>query len=317
MVRPLRESRGPMVLIGLAVLASYLLLSAVSAFAVVTLWRLRPDPVTAALVGTSVVVVLGYLSFRLGTLQLLSRLDARDLSRSESPAVYRMLDRLADEMGVEPPTLKLARFTTPNAMALDPLGRDVVVLDTALFSLLDGDEFEALLAHELAHLERKDGLTQSLVASVGQTLVGIGHLFVSPVSFLATGIALGMAWIRGRPREWHETVPGRIRLGLDTVVGFLGFGFTVFVRSQSRKREFAADARAATVTGDPMALASALRKLERAAQPRWGMSPLWVYGEVEMDDPVSELLSTHPTTDERVERLVAIAGKSATQIEVQ
>ncbi|WP_416841175.1 M48 family metallopeptidase [Haloferax sp. DFSO52] len=306
-----------MVLIGLAVLVSYLLLSALSAFAVVTLWRLRPDPVTGALVGTAVVVVLGYVSFRVGTLQLLGRLEARDLSRDESPAVYRLLDRLSEEIGIDPPSLKLARFTTPNAMALDPLGRDVIVLDVALFRLLDVDEFEALLAHELAHLERKDGLSQSLVASMGQTLVGIGYLFVSPVTFFATGIALGTAWIRGQPREWHRTVPGRIRLALDTVVGFLGFGFTVYIRTQSRKREFAADARAAAVTGNPMALASALRKLERAAQPRWGMSPLWVYGEVEMDDPVSEMLSTHPSTDERVERLTAIANRAATRIEVQ
>ncbi|KTG27173.1 M48 family metallopeptidase [Haloferax profundi] len=306
-----------MVLIGLVVLAFYLLLSALSALAVVTLWRLRPDPVTTAVVGVSVAVLLGYVSFRFGTVQLLGQLDARDLSPAESPAIHRVLGRLADEMGIDPPDLKLARFSAPNAMALDPLGRDVIVLDTALFRLLDVDEFEALLAHELAHLERKDGLTQSLVASIGQTFVGIGYLFVSPVTFLMTGVALGTAWIRGRPREWHETIPGRIRLGLETFVGVFGFGFTVFIRSQSRKREFAADARAAAVTGNPLALASALRKLERAAQPRWGLSPLWVYGEVEMEDPLSELLSTHPSTDERVERLAAIAEQSATRIEVQ
>ncbi|KAB1194028.1 M48 family metalloprotease [Haloferax sp. MBLA0076] len=306
-----------MILIGFVVLAFYLLLSALSAFAVVTLWRLRPDPVTTAVVGVSVAVALGYVSFRFGTVQLLSQLDARDLSPTESPAIHRLLNRLSGEMDIDPPELKLARFSAPNAMALDPLGRDVIVLDSALFRLLDVDEFEALLAHELAHLERKDGLTQSLVASIGQTFVGIGYLFVSPVTFLATGVALGTAWIQGRPREWHETIPGRIRLGLDTFVGVFGFGLTVFIRSQSRKREFAADARAAAVTGNPLALASALRKLERAAQPRWGLTPLWVYGEVEMDDPVSELLSTHPSTDERVERLTEIAEQSATRVEVR
>ncbi|KAB1188226.1 MULTISPECIES: M48 family metallopeptidase [Haloferax] len=306
-----------MIFVGVVILVVYLLLSAVSAFAVLTLWRLRPDPVTAAIVGVSVAVVLGYVSFRFGTVQLLSQLDARDMSPAESPAIHRLLDRLSDEMGISPPSLKVASFSAPNAMALDPLGRDVVVLDVALFRLLDVDEFEALLAHELAHLERKDGLTQSLVASIGQTLVGVGYLAVSPVTFLATGVALGTAWIQGRPREWHRTVPGRVRLALDTFVGVFGFGFTVFIRSQSRKREFAADARAAAVTGKPLALASALRKLERAAQPRWGMSPLWVYGEVGMEDPISELLSTHPSTDERVERLAAIADESATRIEVQ
>jgi heat shock protein HtpX len=306
-----------MVLIGLAVLAFYLLLSGLSAFAVVTLWRLRPDPVTAAVVGVSAAIVLGYVSFRFGTVQLLSQLDAQTMSPTESPRIYRLLDRLSGQMGVEPPSLKLARFSAPNAMALDPLGRDVIVLDSALFHLLDADEFEALLAHELAHLERKDGLVQSLVASILQTFVGIGYLVVSPVTFFATGVALGSAWMRGRPREWHETIPGKVRLALDTFVGTFGFGLTVFIRSQSRKREFAADVRATEVTGNPLALASALRKLERASQPQWGLSPLWVYGEVEVDDPISDLLSTHPSTDERVERLVAIAEESTTRIEVQ
>ncbi|MCO8268652.1 M48 family metalloprotease [Haloferax sp. AB510] len=306
-----------MVVVGAVVLAFYLSLSALSAFAVVTLWRLRPDPVTAAVVAVAVAVVLGYLSFRFGTVRLLSQLDARDMSPAESPSVHRLRDRLAERMDLDPPTLKLARFSAPNALALDPMGRDVVVLDAALFRLLDTDEFEALLAHELAHLERKDGLVQSLVASVLQTVVGVGYLFVSPVTFLTTGVALGSAWMRGQPGSWHETLAGRIRLRLDEFVGLFGFGLTVFVRSQSRKREFAADARAAEVTGKPMALASALRKLERAARPGFGLSPLWVYGEVEVEDPISDLLSTHPSTDERVERLAAMADESMTRIEVR
>lgn len=262
-----------MVVVGVVVLAFYLSLSALSAFAVVTLWRLRPDPLTAAVVGVAVAVVLGYLSFRFGTVRLLSQLDARDMSPAESPSVHRLRDRLAERMDLDPPTLKLARFAAPNAMALDPMGRDVVVLDASLFRLLDADEFEALLAHELAHLERKDGLVQTLA--------------------------------------------GRVRLRLDEFVGLFGFGLTVFVRSQSRKREFAADARAAEVTDKPMALASALRKLERAARPQHGLSPLWVYGEVEVEDSVSDLLSTHPSTDERVERLAAMADESMTRIEVR
>ncbi|ELZ93000.1 heat shock protein X [Haloferax mucosum ATCC BAA-1512] len=306
-----------MVLIGVTVLAFYLFLSALSAFAVVTLWQLRPDPVTAAVAGVGIAVVLGYVSFRFGTVRLLSQLNARDLTTSESPAVHRLLGRLSDQMDIETPTVKLARFDAPNAMALDPMGRDVVVLDTSLFRLLDTDEFEALLAHELAHLERKDGLAQTLIASVLQTFVGIGYLFVSPVTFFVTGVALGSAWIRGRPSEWGETVSGRIRRKLVSLVSVFGFGFTIFVRSQSRKREFAADARAADVTGKPMALASALRKLDRAARPQFGLSPLWVYGEVETDDSISDLLSTHPSTDERVERLTAMADESMTRIEVQ
>ncbi|WP_410767272.1 M48 family metallopeptidase [Haloferax sp. DFSO60] len=305
-----------MVLVGLTIFAFYLVLAALSAFALLTLWEFRPDPVTAALVGISVSLVLGYLSFRLGTVQLLSRLEARDLPPEEAPAVYRMLDRLADEMDITAPTLKIARFSAPNALALDPMGQDVVVLDATLFRLLSGDEFEALLAHELAHLERKDGLSQTLIASTLQTVVGIGYFFVSPLTFLTTGTALGLAWMRGTPTAWEQTLPGKIRHRLDTFVGVFGFGLTVLVRSQSRKREFAADARAAEVTDNPLALASALQKLERASRPEWGFSPLWVYGEVEAEDRISSLLSTHPSTEERVTRLEAIESGSWTQIEV-
>ncbi|MFP4212041.1 MAG: M48 family metallopeptidase, partial [Alkalispirochaeta sp.] len=93
-----------------------------------------------------------------------------------------------------------------------------------------------------------------------------------------------------------------------TLAGGLFAGFvlaTLVTRSRSRGRELAADDRAAEVTGDPIALARALRRIERAAEPTWSFAPFSTYKET--DEAAERWLSTHPSTDERVERLRRMA----------
>ncbi|MEM4780176.1 MAG: M48 family metalloprotease [Halalkalicoccus sp.] len=87
---------------------------------------------------------------------------------------------------------------------------------------------------------------------------------------------------------------------------------TALVRARTRRREFAAADRAAEVTGDPLALARALRRIERAAQPRVG--PFRIPVEPE-EHPLERVLSTHPPTDERVERLAERAKGRRVAIE--
>jgi heat shock protein HtpX len=295
-----------MVLVGLSLLGFYLLMAYGSYVVVTTLWRLRPDPVTTAVAVAIGAFAFGYLSLRFGTGRLLRRLDARELPRSGAPGVYRVLDRLTAEMDVAQPRLFVTRLQTPNAFALDTPGRDTVVFDATLFRLLDRDEFEGLLAHELAHLESRDSLVQTLAFSAFQTVVGILYVAVSPLVFLTTGLALAVAYFRGDPRSWPRTLPGRVRGRIEGLVSVLMAVLTILARAHSRRREFAADDRAAEVTGRPLALASALRKIERAADPGFGLlSPLWVHGEVESEEEraVRDLFSTHPRTEDRVERL--------------
>jgi heat shock protein HtpX len=96
------------------------------------------------------------------------------------------------------------------------------------------------------------------------------------------------------------------RVGRVVMVGVVAH--TLVVLAHSRRREYAPDDRAAAVTGDPLALTRAPRKIERATKPRWAMSsPLYVRGDEE--GRVSRLLSTHPEMDERIGRLVERADR--------
>lgn len=296
-----------MAFVGVVVFAFYALLAYGSYVALSLLWRLRFDPVTTLLLVVGLTLAFGYLGLRVGTAQLYSRLDARELPRERVPGAYRILDRLVERMDLDaPPRLMVVSLPTPNAFALDTTGRDTVVVDAALFRLLDRDEFESLLAHELAHLERRDSLVQTLAFSVLQTVVSLVYFAVAPVVFLVTGLALSTAWVRGDPASWPRTVPGRIRTRLERAASFVMGLVMLLSRAHSRRREYAADARAAEVTGRPLALARALEKIERASTTEFEVfSPLWLHGEVPSEEErrARELFSTHPRTEERIERL--------------
>jgi len=90
-----------------------------------------------------------------------------------------------------------------------------------------------------------------------------------------------------------------LRLAAGLIVGFVLA--TLLVRARSRNREFAADDRAAGVTGDPLALARALRRIQQATEPAWPFAPLSTHRET--GESIERWLSTHPSVDERIERL--------------
>ena len=296
-----------MVFVGLSVFAVHLVAAYLGYLVLLTVWADRPSlPVTAAVL-IVLTVGFGWLSYRTGTSRLLSALDAVALSREGSPRVHRLLGGLTARMRVGSPTLYVARMRTPNAFALGDRRRGVVVLDRSLFHLLAADELEALLAHELAHVESYDGFVQTLAYSATSTVVELVFLALLPLFLVAGGASRGLAWIRGRPSRSARGVPERSPSWIERAVLLLLFLVTVSVRAHSRRREYAADDRAAAVTGDPLALARALRKIDRAAEPRWGVvAPLYVH--TDGDDPLTRLLDTHPPVDDRIERLAARAG---------
>ncbi|MEF8885503.1 MAG: M48 family metalloprotease [Haloarculaceae archaeon] len=176
------------------------------------------------------------------------------------------------------------------------------LLSSARARELPPEELSAILAHELAHIDHRDSLVQTFGFSALQTLSGVVFLLVAPVLVLSTGFARALAWIRGSPARWDRTLPGLFGRGVESAVSAALFVLTLGLLALSRRRELAADDRAAEVTGNPVALARALRKIERATDPRWGIrSQLYVRGDE--DNTLLRLLSTHPATDERVERL--------------
>lgn len=282
-------------LLGLFVLAGYLAAAYLVYRGLVAIVG-AIDPLTllvALLAGT---LVSGYLSYRFGTRGLLRSLHAQPLERAQAPWLHRRIDALAGSMALDRPDVFVASLGAPNALAMGSSRRGALVLDAGLVRLLDADELTAIVAHELAHLESDDGLVRTLVYASIQTLLGVALVVAAPFALALTGVGYGLALMTGR----RNNAVLRVRAALGAAVGLAVLLTTALARARSRRREIAADDRAAEVTGDPLALARALRRIERASQPRVG--PFRIPAERE-ESTMERALSTHPSTDERVERL--------------
>ena len=259
------------------------------------------NPVIAALV-VGIALGLGYLSHRFNTGRLLASVRAVPVSRAQAPDVHDRIEALCARMDLDSPSVYVARMATPNAFALGGTRGGTLVVDESLFRVLTSDELDGVLAHELAHVESHDGLAATLAFGVGQTLAGVLSVALIPLSLSATGLAKAWAWLTGRPRDWLANPFGRLRRTIDGVSVAVLVALTLLGRARARSREFAADDRAADVTGRPLALADALRKIERANARHHGtLSSLPVDGGDE--GGASDWFDTHPSVEERVSRL--------------
>jgi heat shock protein HtpX len=295
-------------LTGIGLLFAYALVALVGYGVLVSLVERPPDPRRIAAYFVVVTLIVGYLSYRLGTAGLLRDLNGVEVEPGDAPRLYARLDAVRSSFDVGDVTLYAARMGEPNALAVGTARGGAVVVDVGLFRLLSAAELEAIIAHELAHLEHRDGLIQTLGYTMVRTLGGICYLALLPLGLLVGGVVRASARLRGerpRPLAVHvATVQWRVA---QTVVVLL-FALTLALRAHSRRREYAADDRAVEATGDPVALARALVKIQRAATPGWGIrSPLYVHGDE--DGILSRLLATHPPMAERIERLVDRANQ--------
>jgi len=292
-----------MVVVGVTTFAVYLAATYLVYLLARAVWALRPSTGTLVLGLALATLLSAYVSYQVGTARLLRSTRAWKLPPEGAPVLHRRLAAYSDEMGIARPLLLVGDVGQPNAFAIGGgLGRGAVVVDRRLFGLLGLEELSAILAHELAHIDHRDSLVQTFGFSALQTLSSVLFLVVAPVLVLSTGFARALAWVRGRPSQWERTLPGLFRRGVEATVSGGLFALTLGLLALSRRRELAADDRAAAVTGDPIALARALRKIERATDPRWAIeAQLYVRGDE--DNTLLRLLSTHPATDERVERL--------------
>jgi heat shock protein HtpX len=313
-----RDDRGPVggtlvtaLVLGLAMA---LLASLVTAVLVALPWV---DPGVATLLAfvLALTVGLGYGTYRVGTRRLLAGLNPRRLSRRRYPEVHRRFDRLAADLGVVEPRLLVADVGAPNALSFGGRRGGRVVVDPRLLGLLTHDELAGVLAHELAHLRSRDSAVQSVAYSLVRTVGTAVSLVVLPVVVVA--IVLRRVWnlVLGRPTRppRRDLAAVRYRTLQATVVVLLAL--TAVTRAFSRRREYRADDRAAAATGEPLALARALRKIDRAATARADLlGQLTISGDEE--GTLMRLLATHPPMDERIERLRERADRERGAVEV-
>jgi heat shock protein HtpX len=304
-----------MVTTGLGLFAFYAVAAYLTYAGLLFLWQQRPAPATTVVVVVAAALAFGYASYQFGTARILRVLEAQEIEAHRAPEFYGRVDELAAEVGVDRPRVLVAHMEMPNALALGGPTDGNLVLDARLFRLLSARELEAIVAHELAHLENRDGLVQTVGYSLVQTVTGLLLLALLPLTLLVAGTVRALGYIRGDSFQQIRQATARARLAVTSLSVVLLFVFTLALRAHSRRRELAADDRAVEVTGQPRALASALRKIERAATPTGPLASLYIHGDEQ--GPLTKLLATHPPMDERVERLEARADEATVRIPIR
>jgi heat shock protein HtpX len=220
---------------------------------------------------------------------------AQVITESQPPELYQMVDRLRQRAGLPMPTVAVAPHAQPNAFATGRSPEHAVVCVTeGLLRLVNRDELEGVIAHELAHIRNRDMLLQTVTATMAGAISNLAWF----------GLFAG-----GRDDEGGNPVAGLLMFLLAPVAASL------VQMAISRQREFKADAVGAEISGRPLALASALQKLESgsrqipmqvspAAAPQAQVNPLAFSGS-----GMERLFSTHPPTAERVAQLQAMAQR--------
>ena len=223
--------------------------------------------------------------------------NARAVDAETAPELYRIVGTLAARAGLPMPGVYLIDTDAPNAFATGRSPeRAAVAATTGLLKMLDRDEVEAVMAHELGHVRNRDTLLMTVTATLGGAISMLGNF--------------AMFAGRGESRS-------PVALILAMVVA--PFAAMLVQMAISRTREYGADRAGAEISGKPMALASALRKLAlgaaRIPNPYAAQNPaaaqLYIV-EPRIGGGMDNLFSTHPDPENRIAALADIAREMGT-----
>ena len=241
---------------------------------------------------------MNFFSYWYSDKMVLAAYRAQEISRAQAPELYGLVEKLAQKAELPMPKVCVIQSRTPNAFAT---GRDpehaAVAVTTGIMEVLDYNELGGVLAHELSHIKHRDTLISTVAASIAGVITTIAHI-----------------------AQWAAIFGGGRSNSRDDNGGALGLLFTIIVApfaammiqlAISRSREYDADKSGGEICGDPLALASALEKLDYASsrmRPVPGVSTsnahmCIVNPLANAHATFSGLFSTHPSTEERVARL--------------
>ncbi len=248
------------------------------------------------LIALVVAIGMNFFSYWFSDRLVLKMYNAQPVDASSAPQYYRIVQELAQKAGLPMPRVYLINEDAPNAFAT---GRNpqhaAVAATTGILRVLSERELRGVMAHELTHVQHRD----ILISTISATMAGAISMLANFAMFFG-----------GRDSEGRSTNP---------IVGLLvmllaPLAASLIQMAISRAREFEADRGGAEITGDPQALASALQKIQRYSQgvPLEAAERNPSTAQMMILNPLSSgglrgLFSTHPSTEERVERLLAMA----------
>lgn len=270
-----------------------LLLGVLSAILVAAGGSLGPGWLWGA---TAVALAMNLFAYFFSDRLVLRMSGAREVSPAEAPALHRMVEELSGAAGIPKPRVCVIDAPYANAFATGRNPRHAAVaVTTGLLDLLDARELRGVLAHELAHVLNRDVLVATVAAGLA---TAVGHV----ANLVAFSGLLGQ-------RDEEEQGSGAGGL-LFMILGPIAA--TLVQLGISRSREFLADETGARLSGDPLALASALARLERAAEivparAEPAAASLFIVNPFGGLGGLVRLFSTHPPAEERIRRLQAMA----------
>ena len=221
--------------------------------------------------------------------------NAQPVTREELPRAYAAVERLTAKQGLPMPKIYVLPTESPNAFATgrNPQHASVAVT-RGILQLLDDEELEGVLAHELGHVKNRDILTSSIAATLAGAIT-----MVARMGFWASLFGGG----GGRDRDRGGGMSALFMIILAPIAASL------IQLAISRSREYEADATGAAVTGNPYALARALQKLDEYSkripmQASPSTAHLFIVAPLLGSGGFGNLFSTHPPMKERIQRLI-------------
>lgn len=236
--------------------------------------------------------IMNFISFWYSDKIVLSIYRARELKKSEYPKIHSIVENLCKKAKIPKPKIYLIKLPILNAFATGPSPKkSAIAITKKLLESLEEDEIEGVIAHEISHIKNRDTLTSTIAA-----------IIAGAISYLAY-----LAW-------WSLFLGRRGNTILLLPLIFLApLAATLIQLAISRGREYEADRSGAILTKKPLSLASALQKISSFASsfPLEGnaaTSSLFIINPFKKDW-LSNLFSTHPPTEERINRLKELAKK--------
>lgn len=282
---------------------TYLLLASMGAlvwlvvFAALTYFGKSTTAIVPIAVGIALISVWG--SYYTSDSIVLRMTGAREIQQSDNPNLFNLIQEVTIASGLPMPKVAIVEDSAPNAFAT---GRNpehaVIAFTTGILDVMDRDQLQGVVAHEMSHVGNRD----TLVAAVAATTAG--------AIAMLSDILTRMMWFGGGRRDSRDNNSNPLALVVSLIVLILAPIAALLLRSAiSRRREALADATAVAFTRNPAGLRSALEVLAAdntvVKQRSTAVAHIWIESPLDAKS-VSRLFATHPPIEERIAALRAM-----------